>query len=99
LGERADGFRVLVRDRDTKFTASFDAVFAASGISALRSPSRAPTANAYAERWISTIRRESLGRMLIFHERQLRHVLSELRTPLQHAPPASRSRAALAHGA
>jgi putative transposase len=56
LGERADGF--LVRDRDTKFTSSFDAVFAVSGISVLRSPPDAPKANAYAERWVSTIRRE-----------------------------------------
>jgi putative transposase len=74
-GERAHGFRFLVRDRDTKFTASFDAVFADVGISVLRSPPRAPKANAYAERWVSTIRRECLDRMLIFHERQLVHVL------------------------
>ena len=75
--ERADGFRFLVRDRDTKFIASFDAVFADAGIAVLRSPPRAPKANAYAERWISTIRRECLDRMLIFHEQQLRYVLTE----------------------
>jgi putative transposase len=77
LGEQACRFRFLARDRDTKFTASFDAVFAGAGIAVLRGPPRAPKANAYAERWVSTIRRECLDRMLIFHERQLRHVLSE----------------------
>jgi putative transposase len=77
LGERADGFRFLVRDRDTKFVASFDAVFADVGIAVLRSPPRAPKGNAYAERWVSTIRRECLDRMLIFGERQLVHVLTE----------------------
>ena len=77
MGERADGFRFLVRDRDTKFTASFDAVFADVGIRVLRSPPRAPKGNAYAERWVGTIRRECLDRMLIFSERQLRHVLAE----------------------
>src|SRR6266571_4964162 len=77
LGEQADSFRFLVRDRDTKFTASFDAVFADAGIAVVRSPPHAPKANAYAERWVSTIRRECLDRMLIFHERQLRHVVTE----------------------
>src|SRR5664279_610974 len=71
LGERADAFRFLVRDRDTKFTHSFDAVFTSVGIEILRSPPRAPKANAYAERWIGTVRRECLDRLLIFHERQL----------------------------
>ena len=77
MGERADGFRILVRDRDTKFIASFDAAFADAGIEVLRSPPRAPKGNAYAERWVSTIRRECTDRMLIFNERQLGHVLSE----------------------
>jgi putative transposase len=77
VGERADGFRFLVRDRDTKFTPSFDAGFADAGIEVLRSPPRAPKGNAYAERWVSTIRRECLDRMLIFSERQLRYVLTE----------------------
>jgi hypothetical protein len=74
---RAEGFRFLVRDRDTKFTASFDAVFADVGSAVLRSPPGAPKANAYAERWVRTIRRECLERMLIFGDRQLVHVLAE----------------------
>ena len=71
------GFRYLVRDRDTKFIAAFDAVFAAEGIQVLRTPVRAPRANAYAERWVGTVRRELLDRMLIFGGGQLRSVLAE----------------------
>jgi putative transposase len=67
----------LIRDRDQKFTAAFDAVFAAEGIRVLRTPVRAPRANAYAERWVGTVRREVLGRMLILGCRQLRSVLAE----------------------
>ena len=78
--ERADGFRFLIRDRDTKFTASFDAVFTAARIAVLCSPPRAPKTNAYAERWVGTIRRECLDRMLIFSERQLYRVLAEYET-------------------
>jgi putative transposase len=77
LEERIGYFRFLVRDRDTKFTAAFDAVFAAAGIEVLRIPVRAPQANAYAERWVGTVRREVLDRMLIFGCRQLQSVLAE----------------------
>jgi transposase InsO family protein len=75
--DRVGLFRFLLRDRDTKFTAAFDAVFAAEGIQVLRTPVRAPRANAYAERWVGTVRRELLDRMLSFGRRQLVLVLAE----------------------
>jgi len=77
LKDRVGGFRFLLRDRDTKFIAAFDAVFTAEGIRVLRTPVQAPQANAYAERWVGTVRRELLDRMLILGCRQLRAVLAE----------------------
>jgi putative transposase len=77
LDDRVGRFRFLVRDRDAKFTAAFDAVFAAEAINVLITPVRAPQANAYAERWVGTVRREVLDRMLILGCRQLRSVLGE----------------------
>ena len=99
LEDHADGFKFLIRDRDAKFTAAFDAVLAAAGIRIIKAPVRAPRANAIAERWISSARRECLDRMLTTGERHLRLVLSEyaghynLHCPhraLQQAPPAGR---------
>jgi len=77
LDDRVGRFRFLVRDRDTKFTGAFDAVFAAEGLKVLRTPMQSPRANAYAERWVGTVRRELLDRMLILGCRQLRSVLAE----------------------
>jgi hypothetical protein len=54
MGEHADRFRFLIRDRDAKFSGVFDAVFTAVGIRILRTPIRAPQANAVAERWVGT---------------------------------------------
>ena len=77
LEDRVGRFRFLVHDRDTKFTAAFDAVFAAEGIRVLRTPVWAPRANAFAERWVGRVGREILDRMLIVGCRQLRSVLAE----------------------
>jgi transposase InsO family protein len=87
LGDRAAEFRFLVRDRDSKFTSMFDAVFASEGMRILRTPVRAPRANAIAERWIATVRRELLDRILIISRRHLTAVLTEYVAHYNHHRP------------
>jgi transposase InsO family protein len=67
--------KLLVHDRDAKFSRSFDEVFASEGIQVVRTPIRAPNANAFAERWIETLRADCLDWLLIFGSRHLDRVL------------------------
>jgi transposase InsO family protein len=76
LDQRADSLRFLLHDRDAKVTAAFDTVFTAAGITVIKTPPRSPRANAFAERWVGTVRRERADRILIVGERHLTAVLA-----------------------
>ena len=77
LGERADSFKFLIRDRDSKFTPAFDQVFAGNGTRIIKAPIRSPRANSVAERLVGTLRRECLDHLLIYGEQHLWKVLAE----------------------
>ena len=77
LGERAGSFKFLIRDRDSKFTALFDEVFRAEGIRVVLTAAQAPRMNAIMERWVGSVRREILDRILIVNAAHLRKVLTE----------------------
>ena len=111
LDDRADRFRFLIRDRDSTFTTALDAVFAGADIRIIRTPVRAPRANAIAERFIGTLRRECLDQLLITGPRHLAVVMREYlvhyvrhEAPLDHVevrgtPPAGRRSGLLKLGA
>jgi putative transposase len=105
LDDRGQRPRILIHDRDTKFGRAFDAIFASEGISVIRTPIQAPNANAHAERWVGSARRERLDRLLIVNRSQLERVLRvyvhhhnshrphralDLRAPDPSATPAAR---------
>jgi len=77
LTERVQPVKFLIRDRDTKFTAAFDEVFHSEGTRIIRTPVRAPRANAFADRFVGTVRRECLDRILTVNRRHLEAVLQE----------------------
>ena len=76
LGDDGIQPRLLVRDRDSKFTGEFDEVFRSEDIRVIKAPVRAPKARAHAERWVGSARRECLDRLLILGRRHLHHVLA-----------------------
>ena len=78
--------KFLLRDLDSKFTAAFDEVFKSEGVE-IRLPYRRPVANAFAERWVGSARREVLDLMLIFGRRHLEKVLAEYIDHYNHARP------------
>jgi transposase InsO family protein len=75
IAERSEAFRFLIRDRDQKFTNSFDAVFRSDGTEIVRTPFQTPQANGVAERFVRTIRSECLDWLLIVNQRHLERVL------------------------
>ena len=75
LAERPESVRFVIRDRDQKFTASFDKVFRGAGIQSIRTPFRAPQANGVAERFVRTVRSECLDWLLILNQQHLARVL------------------------
>src|SRR5205085_6123770 len=79
--------RFLIHDRDAKFPRAFDALLESDGINVIHTPVRAPNANAQMERWVGTVRRECLDRLLILGRRQLEHILRVYVRPYNRQRP------------
>src|SRR5205085_6597531 len=87
LDDRGRQVRFLLHDGDSKLAAAFDAVFAGEGIRIVRTPVRAPNANAHVERWVGSVRRECLDRLLIAGRRHLEHILRVYVRHYNHGRP------------
>jgi putative transposase len=85
--DQLTGARALVRDRGSQFIDAFDEIFRTEGLKILKTPARTPVANAFAQRWIGSIRRELLDRTIIWNRRQLeRLVIDFIRHYNEHRP-------------
>ena len=69
--------RYLIHDRDTKFTRAFETIFQTECIESVRTPFRTPQANAFAERWVRSVRQECMDHLLVLNQRHLKRVLTE----------------------
>ena len=87
VGERLQGVGFLIRDRDSKFSGPFDEVFRTEGVKIIKTPIRAPRANAFAERWVRTIRTECLDWILVLGRRHLERVLQAYAAHYNDARP------------
>jgi putative transposase len=87
VGKRLQGVRFLIRDWDSKFSGPFDEVFRTEGVTIVKTPIRAPKANAFAERWVRTVRTECLDWMLVLGRHHLERVLRTYTTHYNEARP------------
>ncbi len=87
VGERLEGVRFLIRDRDSKFSGPFDEVFRTEGVKVIQTPILAPRANAFAERWVRTVRTECLDWTLVLGRRHLERVLRTYTAHYNEARP------------
>ena len=87
LSDEPRPMRFLIHDRDSKFTTRFDYIFVSERIEVIRTPFRAPKANAYAERWIRSVREECLDRLIILDPHHLQYVLAEYTDYYNRARP------------
>jgi len=78
-------YRYVLRDRDTKFCHAFDQVLASEGIQCLKLPPRSPNLNAFAERWVRSVKEECLSKLILFGESSLRRALTEFVTHYEYA--------------